>query len=74
MKDQFINCPNCNSPQKFSAKEKVEDSLIIKYVNCLTCREQFIIDTYPVDQKKVRQQARILKLRRKRRDMRLKNG
>jgi len=74
MKGQSINCPNCNSQQRFSPKEKVDNGFIIKYVNCLTCREQFIIDTYPVNQKKMRQKASILKLRKIRRDMRLKNG
>lgn len=74
MKAQFINCPNCNSPQKFTAKEKIENNLIIKFVSCLMCREEIVIDTYAVSEKKMRQKTSILKLRQTRSEMRLKSA
>lgn len=69
-----INCPNCNSRQRFTIKERVEQDLIVKYSSCLMCFEDIVIDTYPVQEQKNRQRASILKLRNARRELRLKNG
>lgn len=74
MKAQSINCPNCNSPQKFVVKEKIESDLIIKFVSCLMCREETVIDTYAVNEKKMRQKTSILKFRQTRSEMRLKSA
>lgn len=69
-----INCPNCNSLQRFTIKDRVEKDLIIKYTSCLMCFEEIVIDTYPANIKKNKQRASILKLRDTRRELRLKNG
>lgn len=69
-----INCPNCNSLQTFTIKERVEKDLIIKYTSCLMCFEEIVIDTYPCSIKKNKQRASILKLRETRRELKLKNG
>lgn len=69
-----LNCPNCNSLQRFTIKERVEKDLIVKYSSCLMCFEEIIIDTYPASTKKNKQRASILKLRNIRRELRLRNG
>lgn len=74
MKGHQINCPNCNSPQMFPAREKVENGIIIKYVCCLMCRTDFVIDTYPLQEKKKRDRAVILKIRKLRRETKFNNG
>lgn len=74
MKALSINCPNCNSAQKFPLHEKVEEGFIIKYVSCLMCREEIVIDTYPLSEHKMRSKAAILKLRKIRKDLRSFNA
>lgn len=69
-----INCPNCNSKQTFTIKERVEKDLIVKYVCCLMCFEEIVIDTYPANIQKDKQRASILKLRNTRRELKLRNG
>jgi len=69
-----LNCPNCNSLQRFTIKERVDKDLIIKYSSCLMCLEEIIIDTYPVTLQKNKQRASILKLRNTRRELKLRNG
>lgn len=74
MKGHQINCPNCNSPQNFAPRERVENEIIVKYICCLMCRTEFTVDTYPATEKKKRERAVILKLRKIRRETKFNNG
>lgn len=74
MKPHPINCPNCNSVQRFPLKDKVEDNFIVKFITCNMCHEEIVVDRYPFNEKKNRDRSNILKMRTRRRDLRIKNG
>jgi hypothetical protein len=75
MKAPLINCPNCNSPQKFITRERKDDEFIVKFIACNMCREQFVVDRYPINKKKFLEKSNILRFRERRRSsLRIGNG
>jgi hypothetical protein len=63
MKIPSTNCPNCNSVQRFYPRDKIEGETIVKFICCLMCKEEFVIDEYPRNQKNNRKKATIIRNR-----------
>lgn len=63
MKIPSINCPNCNSNQRFYPRDRIENETIVKFICCLMCKEEFVIDEYPRNEKKNKTKATIIRNR-----------
>ena len=58
-----VNCPNCNSLQRFPLHERGRSGQIQVFIHCLMCREEFSIAVLSKDEKFLRKRDHLRKLR-----------
>lgn len=63
MRLPLANCPVCNAVQTFARRERQSGSRIEVYTRCLTCKSEFVLDSFSVEEK--RQRARVERDRRR---------
>lgn len=66
MKLPPTNCPMCNALERFARKERRIGDLIYVYTRCGTCRTEFSIEAYNVEEERQRERAHLERIRKAR--------
>lgn len=61
------NCPNCNSIQRFSPKERLVGDTIEIFIYCFACRTETLVEKFPASEQRKRQREATQRNRRLRR-------